>query len=216
MHIQLFDYLHSLPWKLHLEKAGCRVEVLKAPHLMDITADKDAALLPLGKLQDLPPGQPIPFGIAAYGKIHSVKLGAEVPISQIGFWKYDPESTTAWRLWQKIGFMPAPTLHEGHLLIGDKALQKKYPYEIDLGYYHYQRYRRPFVFAIWWTYTEKAYQELPALLRKGPSPFDARIAQKRYKDLPRPKILHYWHRVRYRFRLSDFYHSYRLVWGKEF
>ncbi|MGQ9864244.1 MAG: MqnA/MqnD/SBP family protein [Bacteroidia bacterium] len=201
-----------------MEKAGHQIHLRRAPHLVETTGDKDAALLPLGKLQDLPPGRPIPFGIAAYGKVHSVKLAATVPISQVSQWKYDPESTTAWRLWEKIGFPtpPAQSPHVGQLIIGEKALQRKWPYEIDLGYHHYRLYRRPFVFAIWWAYTDKAYQELPRLLRIRPTPFHARIAQKIYQELPRPKILRYWRRIRYRFRLADFYHSYRLVWGKAY
>lgn len=172
--IALVSYTNTLPfqWALKHSPPDWPISVISnypsrcAEYLLSGAAD--IALLPVAQLADLAHYTICsPIGIAANGRVDSVKVYSHVPLNQIKILLLDYQSKTSAALVQVLcqkfwnihpefkatilGFENLIQDTTAALVIGDRtfAMNGNYPFEFDLAEQWYGFTKMPFVFAVW-------------------------------------------------------------------
>jgi len=183
----------DIPYNIHTYPPRECAEKLK-------NGQTDMGLIPVATLPELAEFVPVSdYGIVAQGKVYSVSLYSQVPLSEIthifldyqsrtsvaltqilckNFWKISPEYISAYPDYEK----EIKNNHAG-VIIGDRAIHLKpnYKYDSDLAEAWYQYTGLPFVFAVWVVhkelYTPHLHHTLNDVFAKGISEKETYYAQ---------------------------------------
>lgn len=175
MKVSAVSYLNTKPFLVGLEKTGLLQKLDLSLDIPSQTAQKllqqevDLALVPVAVLPQISANYQIisDFCIGAVGKVRTVGVYSQVPLSQVQQIYLDYHSRTSVQLVQvlchdywgiPVNFIPAKQGYEqkisnytAGLIIGDRAIQYRstFNYEYDLSEAWQQFTSLPFVFAVW-------------------------------------------------------------------
>ncbi len=176
LRLSLVSYANTLPFRYGVETSAELLEISDVTFASPaqcaqniITNKADIGLVPVGALPEIDEYSVVSdFCIGAQGKVDSVMLYGEVPVSEMDSIVLDYQSRTSRELvkllcdkhWKvnpeflagQSGFENTSVAGtQGMLIIGDRTfdLKGKYPYEYDLSQTWYEYTGLPFVFAVW-------------------------------------------------------------------